>query len=204
MSLPDTVRVKLSSEAAEYVSITPVVVQEMPVRELIEQLLPLTGKDDARIRDLLLRGTLVSGASRFRWTGWEADGAAVRSLLETFPDPDPGRPFIAASCVRAVLRGPRQPIGIPREVGARLRPLARILRRTSFWDLLMEIATAGVPRYSEYSYRDRADVYQLVLGGPDVRRVREASRLINYTALEARIRNTPIDSAELYVLRTGQ
>ena len=39
MSLPDTVRVKLSSEAAEYVSITPVVVREMPVRELIEQLL---------------------------------------------------------------------------------------------------------------------------------------------------------------------
>ena len=70
MPLLDTIRVKLSSEAAEYVSITPVVVQEMPVRDLVEHMLGITGKDEARVRDLLLRGTLVSGASRFRWTGW--------------------------------------------------------------------------------------------------------------------------------------
>src|SRR6058998_2538127 len=98
MSLPDTVRVKLSSEAAEYVSLTPVVVQEMPVRELVEHLLGITGKDEARICDLLLRGTLVSGASRFRWTGWQADAEGVRSLLATFPDPNPSRPFSAGHC----------------------------------------------------------------------------------------------------------
>src|SRR5579863_235688 len=73
MSLPETVRVKLSSEAAGYVSVTPVVVREMPTRDLVELMLGITGKDEARVRDLLLRGTLVSGASRFRWTGWEAD-----------------------------------------------------------------------------------------------------------------------------------
>src|SRR5450756_1325760 len=76
MALPPTVRVKLSSEAAESISITPVVVQEMPVRELVEYMLGVTGKDEARIRELLLRGSLVSGASRFRWTGWDA-GLAV-------------------------------------------------------------------------------------------------------------------------------
>ena len=73
MALPRRVRVKLSSEAAESISITPVVVQEMPVRELVEHMLGVTGKDEARIRELLLRGTLVSGASRFRWAGWEAE-----------------------------------------------------------------------------------------------------------------------------------
>ena len=62
MSLPETVRVKLSSEAADYVSLTPVVVQELPLRELVEHMLGITGKDEARVRDLLLRGTLVSGA----------------------------------------------------------------------------------------------------------------------------------------------
>ena len=67
MSLPDRVRVKLSSEAAEGISITPVVVQEIGTRELVEYMLGLTGKDEARVRELLLRGTLVSGASRFRW-----------------------------------------------------------------------------------------------------------------------------------------
>src|SRR6266478_9034471 len=119
MPLPDTIRVKLSSEAAEYVSITPVVVQEMPVRDLVEHMLGITGKDEARVRDLLLRGTLVSGASRFRWTGVEADPESVHAILASFPDPEPARPFAAARCVRVVLRTPRQPIGIPRDIGTR-------------------------------------------------------------------------------------
>src|ERR1051326_4996690 len=84
--LPQTIRVKLSSEAAESIALTPVVVQEMAVRELVEHVLGVTGKDEARIRDLLLRGTLVSGASRFRWQGWEAEMEALRELLGTFPD----------------------------------------------------------------------------------------------------------------------
>ena len=112
MPLPDTIRVKLSSEAAEYVSITPVVVQEMPVRDLVEHMLGITGKDEARVRDLLLRGTLVSGASRFRWTGLEAQPESIRTMLASFPDADPSRPLDAAQCMRVVLRGPRQPIGI--------------------------------------------------------------------------------------------
>ena len=70
MALPPTVRVKLSSEAAESISLTPVIVQEMPLRELIEYMLGVAGKDEGRIRELLLRGTIVSGASRFRWSGW--------------------------------------------------------------------------------------------------------------------------------------
>ena len=66
-------RVKLSSEAAGAISFTPVVVQELPMRELVEHILGVTGKDEPRIGEMLLRGTLVSGASRFRWEGWEAD-----------------------------------------------------------------------------------------------------------------------------------
>jgi hypothetical protein len=201
MSLPETVRVKLSSEAADYVSLTPVVVQEMPLRELVEHMLGITGKDEARVRDLLLRGTLVSGASRFRWTGWAPDATSVRSLLASFPDPDPARPFDALHCVRAVLKGPRQPIVIPHDVGANRGVLTRILRRKSFWDLLMGIAEAAGPIYSDYSYRDRADVYHSSLPGPEAQRVRDASRLVRYTALEAQIRNAPMESAEFYVAR---
>src|SRR5208282_3487365 len=98
MALPAIVRVKLSSEGAESISITPVVVREMPVRELVEHMLGVTGKDETRIRDLLLRGNLVSGATRFRWTGWEADLEGVRELLATFPDADASRRFAAANC----------------------------------------------------------------------------------------------------------
>jgi hypothetical protein len=200
MSLPETVRVKLSSEAADYVSLTPVVVQEMPLRELVEHMLGITGKDEARVRDLLLRGTLVSGASRFRWTGWEPDPASVRSLLSSFPDPEPARPFDPRHCIRAVLKGPRQPIVIPRDAGAARGILARILGRKSFWEVLMDIARSAGPRYRDYSYRDRADVYQLPL--PDAQRVRDASRLVRYTALEAQIRNGAIEAAEFYVVRS--
>ena len=114
MALPHSVRVKLSSEAAEAISLTPVVVQDLPIRDLVEHLLGVTGKDETRIRELLLRGSLVSGASRFRWTGMEADPASVHALLGTFPDPEPARPFAAGRCVRVVLRTPRYPIGIPR------------------------------------------------------------------------------------------
>ena len=56
MALPPTVRVKLSSEAAESIALTPVVVQELPMRELVEHMLGVAGKDEARIREMLLRG----------------------------------------------------------------------------------------------------------------------------------------------------
>jgi len=201
MTLPETIRVKLSSEAAEYVSLTPVVVQEMPVRELVEHMLGLTGKDEARVRDLLLRGTLVSGASRFRWTGLEVDLEGVRALLDGFPNPEPARPFAVDRCVRAVLRGPRQPIRIAREAGSFRGIMARITRRPTFWDLVMELALSGELRYSDYSYRDRADVYRLSIDPVAAQRLRDAARLLRFSALEAQIRVVPIESLDLYVLR---
>src|ERR1039458_8801581 len=93
MALPPTVRVKLSSEGAGSLSITPEGGQDMPARELVEYMLGGTGKDEARIRELLLRGNLGSGASRFRWTGWDVDLEGLRELLATFPDADASRRF---------------------------------------------------------------------------------------------------------------
>src|SRR5579871_3295257 len=147
MALPQTVRVKLSSEAAEAISLTPVVVQEMPVRELVEHMLGVTGKDHARIRELLLRGTLVSGASRFRWAGWEAETDGLRELLATFPDPDPTSVFAPAYCMRVVLRGGRQAIDITCEAGSR----KGFFQRKTFWDVLMTVVAAAAPVYSGYS-----------------------------------------------------
>src|SRR5262245_35923567 len=112
MSLPGSVRVKLSSEAAEWISITQVVSQEMAVRDLVEYMLGVTGKDESRVRELLLRGTLVSGASRFRWQGLDAAPEEIRTLLASFPDPEPERPFISGHCIRAIFRGGRAAIEI--------------------------------------------------------------------------------------------
>src|SRR5580704_2688725 len=138
MALPQTIRVKLSSEAAEAISLTPVVSQELATRELIEH-------------------TLGSGASRFRWAGWDADTEGVREVLGTFPDADPSRKFEASRCRRAILRGGRQALEIPQEAGAR----KGLFQRTSFWDLLMEVAGAASATYAGYSYKDRADRFLL-------------------------------------------
>src|SRR5216684_2304464 len=197
MSLPDSVRVKLSSEVAESISITPVVLRDIPIRELIEHMLGITGKDATRLHELLLRGTLVSGASRFRWTGWDADREAIQSLLATFPDPDPQRPFAAELCVRAALRGPGRRIEIPREIGAR-KPF---FRRSTFWDTLMGVAASSEARYVDYSYRERADRYSAALSLAALERLRESAKLVKYSTLQQQIRQTNLESVDLFVTR---
>jgi len=197
MALPHTVRVKLSSEAAESISITPVVVQDMAIRELVEYMLGVTGKDEGRIRELLLRGSLVSGASRFRWAGWDADLANLRDLLATFPDADPTRGFSAADCTRVILRGGRLPIEISREAAAR----KGLFQRETFWNALMKVVTATNPAYAGYSYRDRCDRYLREFSGAQREQVRAASGMVRYTTLRDQIRSLAFVQAELYVKR---
>ena len=199
MALPQIIRVKLSSEAAESISLTPVVVQELPVRELIEHMLGITGKDEPRIRELLKRGTLVSGASRFRWAGWEADLEGVREVLATFPDADPGRCFEAERCGRAILRGGRQVLEISREVGAR----KGLFQRASFWQLLMDVAGAGVATYGGYSYKDRADRYWRELTVSEAERIRAGSDAVRCSTLREQIRSVAFTQVELYATRAS-
>jgi hypothetical protein len=197
MSLPDIVRVKLSSEVAESISITPVVVREMPIRELVEHMLGVAGKDEVRIHDLLLRGTLVSGASRFRWAGWEAGHDAIRELLASFPDSDPQRRFVPDLCVRATLRSPVRRIEIPREIG-RQKPL---FRRASFWNVLMDVAASSETRYVEYSYRERTDCYSAVISLTALERLRESSNLLKFSTPQQQILSTPLDTMDLFCTR---
>jgi hypothetical protein len=196
MALPQTVRVKLSSEAAEIISLTPVVVQEIAVRDLIEHMLGVTGKDEARIRELLLRGSLVSGASRFRWSGWAADAEGVREVLATFPDPDPTRPFAGERCIHATLRGGRQSIELPREALAR----KGLFKRESFWDVLMDVVGTGAA-YAGYSYRERADRFVREIALAEAERLRNASAAISYSTLQGHVRTVAFTQAELIVTR---
>jgi hypothetical protein len=197
MPLPPTIRVKLSSEVAEAISLTPVVVQEMVLRDLFEQMLAVTGKDEPRIRETLLRGTMVSGATRFRWMGWEPDMDGVRELLTGFPDPDPARIFQAVQCTRAILRGGRAPVDIDREAASR----KGLFQRRSFWERLMEVAESGKREYSGYSYRDRADRYMRELTTDEIKQIREAAGLSKFTTLRDQIRATAFARIELLTVR---
>jgi len=199
MALPDTVRVKLSSEAAESISLTPVVVQHLPIRELIEHILGIAGKDEPRIREILLRGTLVSGASRFRWTGWQVDDANLREVLAGFPDPDPTLPFVESRCLRAILRGGRQSIDISREAGER----KSLFQRSTFWNVLMNVVTAAQPAYIGYSYKNRADKFLREFTREEADRLRAASDAVRYSTLKDQIRSNAFVQAELYVTRRG-
>jgi hypothetical protein len=197
MALPPTVRVKISSEAAEAITLTAVVAQDLPVRELIERVLAVAGKDQPRIREILLRGTLVVGASRFRWAGWEAGAEDLRAALAAFPDPDPSLPFRPARCFRAVLRGGHRAIDIPREAAAR----KGLFRRATFWDTLMEIAAAGGAVYSGYSYRGRADLYVRHFSAAEVERLRAAAEALRYSTLREQIQVVEFGMAEIYAIR---
>jgi len=194
---PETIRVKLSSEAAGAITITPVVVREMPQAELMEVIVGVTGKDIARVREILRRGSLTSGASRFRWEPVEAEEAVIRGALAAFPDPDPSRPFDAARCETAVLLSATLRIEVPREAGAK----RRLLRRRSFWDALMEVASQGTPGYVDYLYKERADCYSAAVDGESVRRIREAASRLVYPALARQIESSVFDSLHFHAPR---
>jgi hypothetical protein len=197
MALPATVRVKLSSEAAGAIAITPVVVQDLPIRDLVGHMLAVAGKDEARLCDILLRGSLVAGASRLRWAGWAADRDSLRELLAAFPDPDPTRAFAPACCSRAVLTGGRQAIEIGREAAAS----RGMFRRRGFWEELMEMVSGSEPVYAGYSYRDGADRYRCLLTAGTCARLRAAAQSLRHSTLRARIQTEGFGVAEVYTER---
>ncbi|MGO9008628.1 MAG: hypothetical protein ACLQPN_00885 [Bryobacteraceae bacterium] len=197
MALPATVRVKLSSEAAGAIAITPVVIQELPIRELVGHVLALAGKDEARLLEVLLRGSLVSGASRFRWEGWDADRESLRELLATFPDSDPTLAFAPERCRRAVLTGGMRAIEISREAAAS----RGLFRRGGFWEELMQMVGGSGPVYAGYSYRDGADRYRCLLTAGSCARLRAAAQRLRHSTLRDRIQSEAFAVAEVYTER---
>ena len=195
--LPGTVRVKLSSEEAGAVSLTAVVVREMPTRDLIGLMLDYAGKDTRRIQDLLLRGTLVSGATRYRWQGWRASVESIEAVLASFPSAEPARPFAPQRCVHVLLRGP----GLRTEVSREALAWRSLFHRGSFWDVLLEVATEAELEYAGYSYREQADRYRLTIPQAGRERLRESAKLVRFSALEAQIRAGSVQVVEFFVRR---
>jgi hypothetical protein len=167
----------------------------MPLREIVELMLALTGKDAARISELLLRGTLVSGASRFRWESLKAESEGLAQLLASFPDADPSRVFLPAACFRVILRGPAARIEVPAEAASR----RGFLQRRSFQDELLALAVA--PEYVDYSYKERADRYHVRLTPEQANGLRAAASRLRYPTLAAQVRGAAFDLIELYVRR---
>ena len=155
---PAKIRVKLVSEAAEYISVTHVVQRDFSLAELVETMLPVLGKDAQRIRQILGAGTVSTGEYRYRWDPLEVEESELGTLLGTLPGPEPSRAFQPESCFLVRFRRGIETLDLPRENAAR----KTLFARQSFWEGLLAMAGEAV-RYADYSYGDRADIFALPL-----------------------------------------
>jgi hypothetical protein len=197
MPLPETIPTKISSEAAGYVSLTPVGREDLSSADLIERIVAVTGKKADRINEILGRGSFVSGSSRYRWERITANVEEIEALLARLPDEQPERPFEAAKCHTIFLRGRRSGVEI-RDDFAKTK---RLFKKDNFWDRLLA-ALAGSPiGYERYSYADEADVYSVNIPFELARRIERDAALLKYTAVIQQIQLVDMTSAELYVER---
>lgn len=200
MALPSVIRVKLSPDEAGAISIRPVVVRDMPIHELMDAIVEQVGKDPARVRRLLESGTLVAGASRYRWQGCSPGPDELEVLLRRYPDPDPERTFAPEHCRLVVLHFAHGGL-------LELRRDALVkkswLRRRSFWDVLMELIGAGELRYREYSYAHHADRYRLPVTPAASRTLSKARSLLAYSGVARRLETSPVVNVDFLVARPG-
>jgi hypothetical protein len=163
VTLPASIPVRYTEEEAGYVTVRPVVRQTFRLDELLDMILSVTGKDAARVRQILHSGTVVYHFYRYTWAGFDADEVELSAALMRFPDADPSRPFLANQCTLAIFESadvlPKHLLELDRAAGVK----RRMFRRQSFWARLLEIACNEKPAYQSYSYAHRADLYQLNL-----------------------------------------
>jgi hypothetical protein len=183
--LPETIAVKYTEEEAEYLSMRPLVRQTFRAPELVDMIVQVAGKDSARVQQILRAGTIVFHSFRYWWQGFNPDAAALAEILAKYPDADPTRPFRAADCVEVILESsgspPRHSLRITKEAATKspsLQKIARALRnKPSFWQRLMNFAEEAHPRYREYSYARRRDLYSIALTPDQIARLaQEAAR----------------------------
>ena len=164
---PQTIRVKLVSEAAEYVTVSHVVQRDFTLHELVEVMLSVIGTDAGRIRQMIRVGTVSTGDYRYRWEGVEVTLEELEGVLETFPRSEPARVFDPERCYLVRFRRGQETLDLPRESAAR-KPL---FGKRSFWEGLAEFAASGV-RYTSYSHADKADVFSMAIGADEWQRLR--------------------------------
>ncbi len=178
MPLPESIPVKYTEEEAGSISMRPMVRQTFRATELVDMIVSVAGKDPARVQQILRSGTIVFHSYRYWWQGLDAQPEKLADLLAHYPDADPSRPFRAEDCTEAVFESG----GIPPRHSLRLRR-EEIHRRGWFrsrtlWDALLDIARANAPRYREYSYALRGDIYALQPDAPALARfAQDAAKL---------------------------
>ena len=179
---PEKIRVKLVSEAAEYVSVTHVVQRDFTLHELVEVMLPVLGTDAGRIQQMIRVGTVSTGEYRYRWQGVEVAAEELNAILEAVPHAEPERPFDVERCFLVRFRRSLETLDLPRENAAR----KALFARQSFWEALLGLATGGVC-YADYSHADKADRFTLALDAEGWQRLQALLPLLKPQSAAARL-----------------
>lgn len=156
MSLPAAIAVKYTEDEAEYVSLRPIVRQTFQLRELIEMILSVSGKDASRIQQLLAAGAVTYHGYRYWWDGFAVAEAELRNFLREYPDPDPQLPFQMDRCIAVVVESDRKGNA---EITRKDASRKRWFRSGNFWEAVTKVAGNELPIYLGYSYERRADLY---------------------------------------------
>ena len=178
----EKIRVKLVSEAADYVSVAHVVQRDFTLHELVEVMLPVLGTDATRIRQMMRVGTVSTGEYRYRWEGLEIAAAELEAVLEAVPHAEPSRPFDAERCFLVRFRRGQEALDLPREVASR----KALFARQSFWDALLGLASNDL-HYTDYSHADKADRFTLPLDSDGWQKLRALLPLLKPQSAAARL-----------------
>jgi hypothetical protein len=163
LPFPASIPVKYSEDDAQFISIRPLVRQTFSPAELVDMIVSVTGKDAARVRQILRSGTIVFNSFRYWWDAIDVDAVEILKALANYPDSNPSRPFRAEDCTEVILES----VGTPPRHSLRLRRAdasrKRLFRMRSLWDAVIDLTTQRTPSYREYSYAYRGDLYALPL-----------------------------------------
>jgi hypothetical protein len=185
--LPETIPVRFTEEEAEYVSIRPVRRQTFKLRELVDMVLCVTGRDLPRVQQILRTGTVVFHFYRYWWQGFETDAAEISAVLAEFPADDPSRAFSANECAVVVLecavKG-RASLDVKKSDADH----KSLFASRSFWDCLLGLAEgAQETKYGGYCFARRADLYRVELNGEQVARLQNDAAKFASRALRGAI-----------------
>ncbi|HWP83984.1 MAG TPA: hypothetical protein VNN17_02240 [Terriglobia bacterium] len=192
-----TIRVKMVSEAAEYVSVTHVVQRDCTLPELVEILLPVVGTDAARIQKMMRVGTVSTGEYRYRWEGLDVAVNELEAILNVLPHDEPGRPFEPQKCFLARFRRSLETLDLPREGALR----KALFARQSFWEALMEFAARRRLEYAGYSHADKADRFTLPLDAECWQHLKGLLPLLKPQSAAARLEQMRPESIDLLTRR---
>jgi hypothetical protein len=160
---PEIIPVQYTEENARYLAMTPVVKQPFRLRELVNMVVGVSGKDSVRVAHVLGAGSVSYNGYRYTWPGFAPTSNELEELLAQYPDSDPSRPFRAEDAAGVILEAGGGTERKLTEISWETASAKNIFSRRSPWDVLLALAKETPPHYQEYDYARDADRFRLML-----------------------------------------